>query len=280
MVRTDNDNAVINRETVKHPLVKTVCLSPSRTCVFSPSSVLASHLIPVASAAFVESRWTQQKLDSQAEDHGILAPCVILLTGEQNTELPLRFEDVVRRKFSVWPYLHLPYDSRVDFRVCERWWYLRVCQSPQVRVKVELDADPGTRQSEPSDQQHSQHHIGKGCSEVDHLYRHIGWCRNRNKPKMLLLCSGTMCPASVEQIFVHGISPQDWIPPDPPFLWISPPSRCRSSTSPRRSTDTGPGPSSESPCGQCQRKSSGLFSCTHWTETQKWFVVFTILVTH
>lgn len=47
-------------------------LSPSRAHVFSPSSVLALHLIPAVSAAFMESRWTQQKLDSPAENHGIL----------------------------------------------------------------------------------------------------------------------------------------------------------------------------------------------------------------
>lgn len=49
--------------------------------------------------------------------------------------------------------------------------YLWVCKSSQVWVKVKLDADPSTRQGESSDQQHNQHQIGEGCSEVDHLYR-------------------------------------------------------------------------------------------------------------
>lgn len=49
-------------------------------------------------------------------------------------------------------------------------WYLWIRQSSQVRVKVELDADGGTRQGETSDQQHNQHQIWEGRSEVDHLH--------------------------------------------------------------------------------------------------------------
>ena len=51
-------------------------------------------------------------------------------------------------------------------------WYLWVRQSSQIWIKVELDADPSTRQGDPSDQQHNEHQIGEGRSEVDHLHRH------------------------------------------------------------------------------------------------------------
>lgn len=46
---------------------------------------------------------------------------------------------------------------------------LWVGKTSQVRIKVELDADPGSGQGEPSDQQHDQHQIGKSGSEVNHL---------------------------------------------------------------------------------------------------------------
>ena len=47
--------------------------------------------------------------------------------------------------------------------------YLWVSQACWIRVEVELDAISCSRQSEPSDQQYQQHHIGEGSCEVHHL---------------------------------------------------------------------------------------------------------------
>lgn len=47
---------------------------------------------------------------------------------------------------------------------------LWVRKTSQVRIKVELDANPGSGQGEPSDQQHNQHQIWKSRSEVNHLH--------------------------------------------------------------------------------------------------------------
>lgn len=49
-------------------------------------------------------------------------------------------------------------------------WYLRICQSSQVWIKIKLDPNGSTRQSEASDQQHDEHQIREGRCEVDHLY--------------------------------------------------------------------------------------------------------------
>lgn len=50
--------------------------------------------------------------------------------------------------------------------------HLWVRKSSQVWVKVELDADCGAGQGESSDEQHNEHNIGEGRSEVNHLNRH------------------------------------------------------------------------------------------------------------
>lgn len=141
-----------------------VCLrlSPGRVCVFSPSGVLTLHLVPAGPASFMESRWTQQKLSSPAENHGIPAPGAPP-RPQGSPNLPKALIG------NLWFYVML---LDVD-GFCMTSWYLRVRQSSQVWIKVELNADPRTRQGEPSDQQHNQHHIGEGRSEVDHLYRHM-----------------------------------------------------------------------------------------------------------
>lgn len=174
----------------------------------------------------MESRWTQQKhVSPQPRTMGYLLLVHVTLW-----------------KFCDWS----------KWVLCKWSSYLWICQSPQIRVKVELDADSSARKGESSDQQHNQHHVGEGRSEVDHLYRHTHMCKQETCQNNHHMTSITYPRAASES------------PSHPPFLWISPPSRCRSSTWPRRWTDTGPGPHSASPFGQYLGKSLVLFS--YWNE--------------
>lgn len=177
----------------------------------------------------MESRWTQQKqVPPQPRTMGYLLLVHVTLW-----------------KFCDWS----------KWVLCKWSSYLWICQSPQIRVKVELDADSSARKGESSDQQHNQHHVGEGRSEVDHLYRHTHMCKQETCQNNHHMTSITYPRAASES------------PSHPPFLWISPPSRCRSSTWPRRWTDTGPGPHSASPFGQYLGKSLVLSS--YWNGGKK-----------
>lgn len=143
-------------------MVSRICLVwPWQCHVYIPAGVLTLCLIPATPDSLMVCRWTQQRLGSPAVSRGIPAPGVAW------------FKNV---------FLTQPIHQKVH---TNRWilaliwrglWrhgaHLWVCKSSQVWVKVELDADCSAGQGESSDEQHNQHNIGEGRSEVDHLNRH------------------------------------------------------------------------------------------------------------